>query len=451
MKYLQRLFVLIIASAAIFSCQKEYSVEIPVGGNPSAQWEFKEAGVQFKGSIDSASIDTIATYKFMTLIGRSADGASQITLQVFGADLKPGTYRTPFSLFAYIKGGTPTYQTDQTSVDSFTIVITKIDSFGITGTFSGKALSGTESKAIVEGKFSAVLKGGGGVTPAPTDSGQVILWSKAGCGGGTSTTPIAVTIGNQPGQITSFYAAEPSGCTAAGAFIVKLPAGNYPWVAKCGTDSISGTVAVTKDGCTKAEVDFSAPRVGDYFPVTANSNWSYLAEGGSPADTLYVRSSGSTKVFGGNNYNLFVNDYGTAGSDSSYYWKSGNTYYEYYPADTSTGIAAGLQHIFLKDNVTQGNTWITAYSGSYQGASRTGAINDTLSQKLANYTVGAKTYADVLEVHTGYFLTLPAIGTKQIYFLKQWYAKGVGLIKMYQYDFSSGSGYTINLTRSRVN
>ena len=108
MKYLQRLFILLTVSAAIFSCQKEYSIENPTGSNtPTAQWEFKEAGVQFKGPVDTAMIDTIITptvvYKFLTINGHSEDGSSQITLQVFGADLKVGTYKTPFSLFCLFK------------------------------------------------------------------------------------------------------------------------------------------------------------------------------------------------------------------------------------------------------------------------------------------------------------------------------------------------------------
>jgi len=56
----------------------------------TAQWEFKENGVQYKGPIDTVSIDTISGFKFLTLNGRSADGSTQITLQVFGAELKVG-------------------------------------------------------------------------------------------------------------------------------------------------------------------------------------------------------------------------------------------------------------------------------------------------------------------------------------------------------------------------
>ncbi|HTE09954.1 MAG TPA: hypothetical protein VK645_03275 [Chitinophagaceae bacterium] len=455
MKYLQRLLVLLTISAAIFSCQKEYSIENPGGiVNTTAQWEFKEGGVQFKGPIDTASIDTISNYKFLTIIGRSDDGSSQITLQVFGADLKVGTYKTPFSLFAYIKGGTPVYQTDQTATDSFTIVITKADINGVTGTFSGKALNGTTGKTIVDGKFSAVLKPAGPpVTPGPADSGQVLLWSKAGCAGGV-ITPINVSVSNKTGQITQFVTTEPGTCNQAGAFSVKLPVGTYPWVAKCSSDSVTGTVTVTKDGCTKQEVNFAAVPTGDYFPMTTNSNWSYLFEASTPDDTLYILSTGVTKPYAPGTFNLFTNDYGT-GKDSSYYRKTSGSYYEYYPAEVNTfGLDAPLavEHIFLKDNVAQGATWESSYSGLFQTVPVTAKIRDTLSQKITSYSVSGKTYSDVLEVHSGYFVIFPApVGTQQAFIVKQWFAKGVGLIKYYQYDVTAGTDYTLDLTRSKIN
>jgi len=460
MKYLQRLLALFIITTAIFSCQKEYSLENgTITTSVTAQWEFKENGVQFKGPIDTVSVDTISGYKFLTLNGRSDDGTTQITLQVFGADLKVGTYKTPFSLFAYIKGSTVIYQTDQSATDSFTISLSKVDTTGVTGTFSGKAMSGTASKTIVDGKFSAVIKRST-TTPSTTDSGKVVLWSKAGCGGGTSTSPITVSVNNKSGQITQFLTTEPSTCDPAGSFSLSLPVGNYPWVAKCGTDSVTGTVSVTKGGCTKVQVDFTAAPTGDYFPTTPASNWSYIHAGGAADDTLFVYSTGNTKTFTGNAYNIFINDYGVSGFDTSYYRKgSGSTsglYYEYYPASYNAfGLdspATAVEHIFLKDNVAQGTAWTSPYSGTYQGVAVTATINDTLAQKLTTYTVAGKSYPNVLEVHSGYYAVFPApIGKQQLYLIKQWFAKGVGLIQYYQYDVINATDYTINITRAQVN
>ncbi len=453
MKYLQRLIVLFTISAAIFSCQKEYSIENPTGSNtPTAQWEFKEAGVQFKGPVDTVAVDTIGTYKFLTINGRSTDGNSQITLQVFGADLKVGTYKTPFSLFAYLTAGNPVYQTDQTATDSFTITITKIDTTGVTGTFSGNALSGNNGKKIVDGKFNAVFKRATPVPPSSTDSGQVVLWSKAGCGGGTSTSPIAVTVGGKAGSITKFLAAEPTTCDPAGAYFVKLPVGTYPWVAKCGTDSVTGTVTVTKGGCTKQEVNFSAAITGDYFPTTLKSNWSYLYENSTPDDTLYTVSAG-VKSIGASSYSVFTNTDGSS-KDSSYYRKTPGSYYEYIPAFTDTaagGIAIpAFEYTFLKDNAVKGATYSSAaIAATIQSVPVTMTINSTVLD-ITTIVVNTQTLP-VIKMRHVYTYKLASIST-DFYAVEEWFAKGVGLVKYIDYSsppFTTASD-VLNLTKATI-
>jgi len=461
MKYLQRLIGLLIISAAIFSCQKEFSVETPVGGtNASAQWEFKEGGVLFKGPIDTASVDTLNGYTFLTMIGRSADGSAQMTLQVFGKDLKPGTYKTPFSLFAYIKGGTQVYQTDQTATDSFTIVITKADSTGISGTFSGKA----SGKAIVDGRFSAPLKTSAPVTPTTKDSGQVVLWSKAGCGGDTSTKPITVSVSGKSGQITKF-GTEPATCDPPGTYFLKLPVGTYQYVAKCASDSVTGSFTVTKGSCTKAQVNFSATPVptGDYFPMTGGFNWTYLYEASSPDDTLYTFSLGNTAVFGGKTYNRFTNTDGQ-NKDSSYYRKSGSSYYEYVFAssekDSSSGVTISFpayEYTFLIDNLTANQTFTNTYTGTATSPSLPVPASITASDKTtilvtgATVTVSGKTYTNVIKTKTIYSFTAGGT-TTDIYGVEQWFSKGIGLIKYIDYQsppFTTPT-YIKNITRYKV-
>lgn len=441
MKYLHRLIALVLISAGIFSCQKEYSIENPTGTNSlNGQWEFKEGGVQFKGTIDTVSVDTINTYTFFTLVGRSDDGSAQMTLQVFGKDLKPGTYKTPFSLFAYIKGGTPVYQTDQTATDSFTIVISKADSTGISGTFNGKA----SGKTIVDGKFSAPLKHSGtNPPPASTDSGQVVLWSKALCTGGG---PINVTVNGKAGQITKLLAAEPTTCDPAGTYFIKLPVGTYPWVAKCGADSVSGMVTVTKGGCAKTEVNFAAPPTGDYFPMTAGSYWKYLWEG--YADTLLTTSLGNIKTFNTKQYYEFNNTDGDVQNDyKSYYRKSLPNYYEYFAAatvkDDSTGIIIdypAYESTFLIDNKGVNGTFYNTYTvkvtlPGFPAANYSASDTTTVLATGVSATVGTKTFTDVIKIKTGYYTTSAGVSTI-LYKAEQWFARGVGLIKYIEYDYA---------------
>ena len=437
MKYLQRLLGLLIISAAIFSCQKEYSVENNgANSNATAQWEFKEAGVQFKGPIDTVSVDTLGGYKFLTINGRSADGTAQITLQAFGVDLKVGTYKTPFSLFAYIKGGTPVYQSDQSAADSFSIVITKIDSFGVTGTFSGNALTGSTVKKIVDGKFTAVIKSSVVVPPVTTDSGNVVLWSKAGCGGGTSTTAINVSVGGKAGQITSFGATEPTTCDPAGTYHLKLPVGTYPWVAKCGTDSVTGVLVVTKNGCTKQLVDFTAPVVTtDYFPTTLNSFWAAMYDPAVKSSDSAVTVSTGNATYSGTPYSVFTYyDFKDSIYYPEYFRKGGGVYYEYYSdSDNYFGfdVAQHFEFIFLKDNVPVNTTWSSGtVSGTINnGTPLTARVDCMILETGASVTVGGIPYTNVIKVRNSYFGGLNGATPTEAYRIEQWFAKGVGLVR----------------------
>ncbi|MBC7903517.1 MAG: hypothetical protein H7Y27_08840, partial [Gemmatimonadaceae bacterium] len=154
-----------------------------------------------------------------------------------------------------LDNGAVVYESDITAIGQFTIVISKIDSIGVSGTFSGKVKdSNGNPKDVVNGKFNAKFKTSA-VTP-PAGDGQLTLWSKAGCSPGA--TAIQVSVNGSNGTITSFQAAEPA-CATAGTYTVTLPAGTYTWTATCGAVTITGSVTVTAGGCTRGQVDFTAP------------------------------------------------------------------------------------------------------------------------------------------------------------------------------------------------
>ncbi len=444
MKYLQRLLALLAISLAVFSCQKEYSVENNTGGVAgTAQWSFTEGSAQFKGPVDTVNIDTIGGYKFLTLNGHSTDNKDQITLQVFGTDVKTGTYKTPFSLFAYMRNGVVIYQTNQTAVDSFTIVITKLDSTGITGTFSGKAYDTAKIyRTIVDGKFSAVFKSATVSTPASTDSGQVVLWSKAGCGGGTSTSPITVSVGGKTGQITQFFSTEPATCDPAGAFSLKLPVGTYPIVAKCGTDSINGTVTVVKNVCTKVQVDLTTPTPPvtgvDYFPTTTGSNWASLYEGGSSGDSAVTYSTGQKLGAAGNVYNVFgYVDYAYQYNDTLYYRKTGTGLYYQYFTDSANYFnfdkPTGFEFVMLDTTKAVGAVFnATAVPGTIQGTALTAKIDGKITEKNVTVTVSGKQYINVIKVQNSFYSVVQG-NTVEAFRIEQWFAKGIGVIKYLEY------------------
>lgn len=288
MKLLRNLIVWSGILMSFVACQKEYSVENGSGGPAiNSEWAFKEGTNEFNGPIDTAFIETLSGLKFLSVEGTSANGQETILLQVIGADLKPGTYGKGQALFSYIRSGSTTlYETDISG--DFSIVISRIDSIGVTGTFSGKVIDGSGvSKTITNGKFSASLKSG--ITPPPSNAtGKVVAWATAGCAASTAG-PLTVKISTQTGTITSFVATEPA-CGAAGSANFTLPVGTYTWKAFCGTtDSISGLVTVTENGCAKIKVDFAVP------PSNCKiSKWlEYNLTGGNP-EWAYVNTYGAT-------------------------------------------------------------------------------------------------------------------------------------------------------------
>lgn len=458
MKNLQRLFILLTVCTALFSCQKEYSNEVNVNASASAQWSFTEGTSNFKGPIDTVTFDSLGAYKILTITGHSSDNKGEISLQVSGPDFKVGTYKTPFSMFGYLDGNVLVYQNNINLADSFTIVITKLDSTGVAGTFSGKVYDSTKAyKTIVNGVFSDVFKTT--APPAAVDSGQVVVWSQAGCGGGTSTSPITVSVGGKTGQITTFSATAPSACDSTGGYYLKLPVGTYPVVVKCGTDSFSTTVTIVKNTCTKLEITLSGTGTSnDYFPTTAGSNWSYLNENSTPDDTMYTVCTGQTGTINGSpfTYNLFVNDYGSSGKDSSFYRKTIPFYYSYSPAySDSTSSIAAYETTMLVDNIAAGTNFASSgiVSATLNGTSGTISLSSVIVSTGTTETVAGITYtSNVIKVKTTYAFKVGSTSTN-ISVVEQWFAKGVGLIKYIEYSDAPSfttPDFTYDLTRFTV-
>lgn len=457
MKRLKQFLVFATLTILVFACKKEYSVENVLGATATtSQWSFTEGANKFKGPIDTAFVDTLNSVLFLTLEGVSNNGTDNISLQVFAPGLKVGTYLTPQCSFDYQRSGSTIYQNDLTAAGAFTIAITHIDSASISGTFNGKAVDKNGAPVtITDGKFTGKFKTSSTlVTPPVTDSGQVMLWSKAGCGGGTSTMPINVSVSNKSGQITSFTQTEPTSCGAAGSFTVKLPVGTYTWKAKCSTDSIAGSVTVSLNGCTKVLVDFTNPP-GDYFPITPGSNWTSMLESGTTSDSTYTLSTGAFKTFGSTSYSIFTyHDYINGFFDSLYYRKGGGLYYEYYTDSVNIfkfDVPTAVEYLFLNDNLAPGVIWKTEKQGTVQTVAVTGRIQGQILAKAVPATVAGITYPDVIKVQLSYMYVYNNIPT-EVFRTEEWFARGRGMIKYMEYPSTpfTTPNYILNTTRIQV-
>jgi hypothetical protein len=256
MKLLRLLLVLLSPMLLFLGCKKEKSIES--GGASASQWEFTEGSNNFHGKVDTAYKTEIAAgVTALMLEGTSDDGTGQLTLGILG--LTPtgvGVYQTPVVLFDYTKGTGTVYQNDITATGQFTIEITRMDSASVTGVFSGKVKDSLGAqKTITNGKFSARF----GSSNNPGGTGQITVWSKAGCGTGTGPIKVELvsSIATISSSVTAFTATEPA-CGAAGTATFNVPAGTYTRRAICGTDTASQVITVAAGQCIKSEVVFGA-------------------------------------------------------------------------------------------------------------------------------------------------------------------------------------------------
>ena len=238
----------------VIACKKEKSFESGYTGNLNAEWEFKE-GKHYKGKVDTAYIQNFGIgIQALFIEGISHDGKEILSIQVINIDLtKPATYKTPNVLFTYLKNSDLIYANDILAAGEFELVVTRIDSASVSGTFNGKVKDSTGTlKTVTEGKFAAKLKKA--VAP-PVGSGSVIFWAKEACtSGGNITVKLS---NNQTGTISTFTATEPT-CGATGMASFTLPPGNYSWKAYCGSqDSTSGTITVVANQCVKTQCNFA--------------------------------------------------------------------------------------------------------------------------------------------------------------------------------------------------
>ena len=190
----------------------------------------------------------------------------------------------------------------------------------------------------------------------------------------------------------------------------------------------------------------------DYFPLTANSYWTY-DDTAYPPDTTY-RLNSSQVMIAGNNYRSQVNGagpVGVIGADSLPYRKSGNDYYEYINVDTfAFGTFDTPQYadvLFLKENSTVGATWTSAtFSGLQGGIAYQIKYNFTIAATNATMVVNGKTYINVIQVNWKSQESIMGSPFTDENLYESYYAKGIGLIQ--RKETQSGGTPTFQYLRS---
>lgn len=173
-----------------------------------------------------------------------------------------------------------------------------------------------------------------------------------------------------------------------------------------------------------------------YFPLTANSYWTYDQDG---TDTLKTLNSYSQTITG-NSYRAFVSTYQSGTKDTSFYRKdASNNFYNYVSAadlqNAAGGIpitfpAAGLDILFMKETLTTNATWNSDHSGTVSGFPVTIRFKFTVVNAAATVTVNSVSYSNVYQISME-----PQFGTAGVFqpagsAVTFYYAKGIGLIKL---------------------
>jgi hypothetical protein len=177
-------------------------------------------------------------------------------------------------------------------------------------------------------------------------------------------------------------------------------------------------------------ITFEVSTSPDYFPVTANSNWTYGLAGGTPSDSVYSAIINYSPSIGGNTYQTIAQyDVPPATAfDSTYFRKPGGDYYQYvnYSKYVPFDGAVGGEFIFLKDNVAQGTTWLSpTVTGTILSVPVSAYIKMTLLEKAVLVTIGPYTFPDVIKVQYEYFISgFPGA----VIIEERWFARNVGLI-----------------------
>lgn len=176
---------------------------------------------------------------------------------------------------------------------------------------------------------------------------------------------------------------------------------------------------------------------GDYFPLTANSWWSYdYADFGVPQpDTLYMNAM-TTKVYGGNTYRELGEEDAGLPTDTLHYRKSGNDYYQWVPTDMYSAIFAFDNTTYaeiniLKENAATGTTWSSAeYTGTVSGIPAKVKYDFKIESANTSITIGTVTYSNVIQLNITMQVSAAGFPYTTIQNSNYYYAKGIGPINI---------------------
>jgi hypothetical protein len=159
----------------------------------------------------------------------------------------------------------------------------------------------------------------------------------------------------------------------------------------------------------------------NFFPLSTGSTWTYKE---NVANVTYVyTSTGRDTTISGRGYKVISNSIGP----NVYSTQVGSDYFRY--GALNTGLSsAGIEELFLKDNLAVNGTWSTQQNVTYNGTNYVLNLNYRILEIAATKTFNGRTYNNVIGVNLDIATTVSGfsvvLGNGKFY-----YANGIGMVR----------------------
>ena len=251
--------------------------------------------------------------------------------------------------------------------------------------------------------------------------------------------------------INGFYFSAAGSFTATGENTVRLQGNGKP-------QTVSTNIFIVTYDSTICTFLINVSGAIDYFPRTAQSNWSCEFDN-NPMDTVFKNVIPQTKSAMGNTYNIFMFNDGSGADTLGYFRKASGDYYEYLDVANLFGLDHDVwgEYIFLKDNAAAGTSWTSSqFTDTYTTSSGTVPISvrfkETIQQKDIAVTVQGTTYQNTIVVleESEYSLDGGATWSAAWFSSTKYYTRNVGLIKLDFVDRGVFASTLQELTRAEI-
>lgn len=288
------------------------------------------------------------------------------------------------------------------------------------------------------------LAGAGGACTTPTINGTYVIGTALTASNTVVLTVNVTTIGTYTVSTAAVQGMTFSGTgtlAATGAQTITLTGTGTP-IAPAGNIIIPVTVA--GGTCNFTIPLLATPPIDDYFPRTANSNWSYEFDNVASDSIIFVATN-LTHTVAGNSFTIFAaSDDVAMGYDSAgYFRRNGVSYYRYTNLADYIGFDVDQfqEFIFIKDT-TNGAIWNTpGFTGTIGGQAATVRMKYTIMArdvpKTLSTSLGNLTYQNVITVKEEYEVFQGGIwvsATSAAGYYIDYYSKNVGWISSEEYN-----------------